>query len=204
MKSSQIIAEDFYLQSDVVGLSRAFLGKYLFTDIGGKYCGGKIVETEAYSHINDQACHSHLQKRTSRTEVMFNRGGVAYVYKIYGMYDLFNIITNVEGKADAVLIRAIEPTEGLEHMMVRRNINPVSYRLTAGPGMLSMALGITRDLYAIPLTTGEAIWLEDRGEVVKEEDVLASPRVGIDYAGEDAMLPWRFRIKGSHWTSKAK
>lgn len=204
MKMKQIIAEEFYIGPDVVGLSRSLLGKYLFTDIGGKFCGGKIVETEAYSHINDKACHSHLQKRTTRTEVMFRRGGVAYVYRIYGMYDLFNIITNVEDKADAVLVRAIEPTEGLNYMMERRNINPVSYRLTAGPGMLSQALGITRDLYGLPLTTGEAIWLEDRGEEVDDKDVIASPRVGIDYAGADALLPWRFRIKSSPWTSKAK
>lgn len=205
MKNTRIIPEEFYVQSDVVALSRGLLGKYLFTEIGGKLCGGKIVETEAYSHVNDKACHSHLQKRTTRTEVMFRRGGVAYVYKIYGIYDLFNIITNVEDKADAVLIRAIEPTEGVEYMMERRNIpNPLSYRLTAGPGMLSQALGISRDLYGLPLTTGEAIWLEDHHASVEEEDVMASPRVGIDYAGEDALLPWRFRVKSSPWTSKAK
>ena len=205
MKNTRIIPEDFYVQPDVVALSRALLGKYLFTEIGGKLCGGKIVETEAYSHFNDKACHSHLQKRTKRTKVMFRRGGVAYVYKIYGMYDLFNIITNEEEKADAVLVRAIEPTEGQEYMMKRRNIpNPLSFRLTAGPGMLSQALGISRDLYGLPLTTGEAIWLEDHDEPVDDEDVLASPRVGIDYAQEDALLPWRFRVKSSPWTSKAK
>ena len=204
MKRDHIIPESFYVQSDVVSLSRSLLGKYLYTDIGGKYCGGKIVETEAYSHINDKACHSHLQKRTNRTKVMFRRGGVAYVYKVYGIHDLFNIITNEEEKADAVLVRAIEPTEGLEYMMERRKIDSVSYRLTAGPGVLSQALGISREQYGLPLTTGEFIWLEDRGEEVTENDVIASPRVGIDYAGEDALLPWRFRIKSNPWTSKAK
>jgi len=204
MKNSRIIPEDFYVQPDVVSLSCQLLGKYLYTRIDEKVCGGKIVETEAYSHVNDKACHSHLQKRTSRTEVMFRRGGVAYVYKVYGIHDLFNIITNEENKADAVLIRAIEPSEGIEHMMERRKISEVSSRLTAGPGMLSQALGISRDLYGEPLTTGESIWLEDRDEVVHHDDILTSPRVGIDYAGEDAMLPWRFRIKSSTWTSKAK
>jgi DNA-3-methyladenine glycosylase len=204
MKNSRIIPEEFYIQPDVVSLSCKLLGKHLYTRIDDKVCGGKIVETEAYSHVNDKACHSHLQKRTSRTEVMFRRGGVAYVYKVYGIHDLFNVITNEENKADAVLIRAIEPIEGIEYMMKRRKISTLSHRLTAGPGMLSQALGINRDLYGELLTTGESVWLEDKDEVVHQDNVLASPRVGIDYAGKDALLPWRFRIKGSKWTSKAK
>lgn len=199
-----IISKTFYLQHDVVALSKAFLGKYLFTNIHGKISGGKIVETEAYAHVNDKACHSHMQRRTRRTEIMFHEGGVAYVYKIYGMYELFNIITNVKNKADAVLVRAIEPTHGIELMQQRRKLHDFSVRLTAGPGMLSQALGITRDLYGADLTTGEKIWIEDRGVEVKEQDILASPRVGIDYAEEDALLPWRFRILNSPWTSKAK
>ncbi|WKN30953.1 DNA-3-methyladenine glycosylase [Porifericola rhodea] len=199
-----IVPKAYYLQEDVVSLSRSFLGKYLYTEVNGKLCGGKIVETEAYSHINDKACHSHLQKRTTRTEIMFHEGGVAYVYKIYGMYDLFNIITNARDKADAVLVRAIEPTDGIETMQQRRKLNDFSVRLTAGPGMLSQALGISRDLYGHDLTLGEKIWIEDRGVSIKEEDIIASPRVGIDYAEEDAQLPWRFRVKSSNWTSKAK
>jgi DNA-3-methyladenine glycosylase len=200
----KLLRQDHYLQPDVVALSRDFLGKYLFTETDGHLCGGKIVETEAYSHVNDKACHSHLQKRTTRTEVMFRPGGVAYVYKIYGIYDLFNIITNRQDKADAVLVRAIEPVEGLEVMQQRRGLTAISYRLTAGPGMLSQALGISRSLYGAPLTTGEKIWIEDRGESYEENEVMASPRVGVDYAGEDALLPWRFRVKASLWTSKAK
>lgn len=199
-----VIPQAFYLQNDVVSLSKAFLGKYLFTNLQGKICGGKIVETEAYAHVNDKACHSHLQRRTNRTEIMFHAGGVAYVYKIYGMYDLFNIITNVENKADAVLVRAIEPTDGIETMQLRRNLHDFSLRLTAGPGMLSQALGIDKKLYGADLTTGEKIWIEDRGQEVDESEIIASPRVGIDYAEDDALLPWRFRIKNNRWTSKAK
>ena len=202
--NGQILPEEYYLASDVVSLSKSFLGKYLYTNLDGKRCGGRIVETEAYSHVNDKACHSHLQRRTTRTEVMFRAGGVAYVYKVYGMHYLFNMITNVEGKADAVLVRAIEPTEGVSHMLDRRQVEPGSYRLTAGPGMLSQALGITKDLYGMSLTTGGYIWIEDRNDDVENDDIIASPRVGIDYAGEDALLPWRFRLKSSPWTSKAK
>ncbi|MDF9797363.1 DNA-3-methyladenine glycosylase [Catalinimonas alkaloidigena] len=199
-----IIPKAFYLQDDVVSLSRQFLGKYLFTKVNGHISGGKIVETEAYSHINDKACHSHMKKRTPRTEIMFHEGGVAYIYKIYGMYDLFNIITNKEGKADAVLVRAIEPTDGIELMQHRRNLHDFSVRLTAGPGMLSQALGISKAMYGAELTKAEQIWIEDRQTNVSEGDIIASPRVGIDYAGDDALLPWRFRVKGNRWTSKAK
>ncbi len=199
-----VLPESFYQRSDVVQISREFLGKYLFADIDGELTGGKIVETEAYSHVGDQACHSHLNRRTNRTEVMFRPGGVAYVYKVYGFHYLFNMITNVADKADAVLVRAIEPTVGLEVMQQRRNLTGVVPRLTAGPGMLTQALGITKQHYGLPLTTGDTIWIEDRDETIVDEDIVASPRVGIDYAGEDALLPWRFRVKDSKWTSKAK
>src|SRR5688572_17572419 len=108
---SMKLPKDFYLQPNVVQISRDLLGKFLYTQIDGILTGGMIVETEAYSGENDKACHAHLGRRTNRTEIMYAEGGVAYVYLIYGIYNLFNIITNVAGRADAVLIRAIEPTE---------------------------------------------------------------------------------------------
>ncbi|WP_400193440.1 DNA-3-methyladenine glycosylase [Hymenobacter sp. B81] len=193
----------FYRRPDVVALARELLGKYLFTCIDGVLTGGRIVETEAYAHVNDQACHSHLGRFTKRTRVMYEAGGVAYVYLIYGRYALFNVITNEAGKADAVLIRGLEPTEGLVEMQLRRGLSQVSPKLTAGPGLLTQALGIGTAHYGTDLT-GKLIWLEDRGETVPDEQVRVSPRVGIDYAGTDAALPWRFRIKDSPWTSPAK
>jgi DNA-3-methyladenine glycosylase len=193
----------FYTRPEVVTVSRELLGKFLFTRMDGILTGGLIVETEAYAGTGDRACHAHLNRRTKRTEIMYHEGGVAYVYLVYGLHPLFNIITNVEGKADAVLVRAIEPTEGIEEMLLRRNLQSPEPRLTAGPGVLSVALGITTRHYGTDLT-GEAIWVEDRGVAVPEEAILASPRVGIDYAGEDALLPWRFRIRGNRWVSKAK
>ena len=199
-----ILPPSFYQRANVVQISRALLGKYLLADIDGEVTGGMIVETEAYSHVGDRACHSHLNRRTTRTEVMYRPGGVAYVYKVYGFHYLFNMITNVADKPDAVLVRAIEPTLGLDVMQQRRNLSGVIPRLTAGPGMLTQALGITKAHYGIPLTTGETIWLEDRGVTIDEDHIVASPRVGIAYAGEDALLPWRFRIRDSRWTSKAK
>ncbi|RTQ53251.1 DNA-3-methyladenine glycosylase [Hymenobacter gummosus] len=193
----------YYQQPDVVALARDLLGKYVYSRIDGVLTGGRIVETEAYAHIDDQACHSHLGRFTKRTRVMYEAGGVAYVYLIYGRYALFNIITNVAGKADAVLIRAIEPTEGLPEMQLRRGLAQPARNLTAGPGLLTQALGIGTQHYGTDLT-GDLIWLEDHHEPVAPDNVLASPRVGIDYAGADAALPWRFRLKDSKWTSPAR
>ena len=199
-----ILPESFYQRGDVVQISRDLLGKYLYADIDGEVTGGKIVETEAYAHVGDRACHSHLNRRTTRTEVMYQPGGVAYVYKVYGFHYLFNLITNVAEKPDAVLVRAIEPTVGIETMLRRRDLPQASPRLTAGPGMLTQAMGIHKGHYGLPLTTGDTIWLIDEGETVPDANVIASPRVGIAYAGEDAALPWRFRIRDNPWTSKAK
>ncbi|TGE27184.1 DNA-3-methyladenine glycosylase [Hymenobacter metallicola] len=193
----------FYQRPDVVQIARELLGKYLFTAIDGVLTGGRIVETEAYAHINDQACHSHLGRYTTRTKVMYEAGGVAYTYLIYGRYVLFNIITNEAGKADAVLIRGLEPVEGVPEMLLRRGLSQVARNLTGGPGLLTQALGISTKHYGTDLS-GDLIWLEDRQEPVADEQVLASPRIGIDYAGLDAALPWRFRLKGSLWTSPAK
>jgi DNA-3-methyladenine glycosylase len=193
----------FYLRENVVTISKDLLGKCLFTQVEGKICGGMIVETEAYRGYDDKACHASMNRRTKRTEVMFHNGGVAYVYLCYGMHYLFNVITNKAGCADAVLIRAIEPLEGVEVMLERRNLNQVSPKLTAGPGVVSQALGINQSYYGLPLN-GDMVWIEERGFHVNESQILASPRVGVGYAGEDALLPWRFRVKDSKWTSRTK
>ncbi|GEO02510.1 putative 3-methyladenine DNA glycosylase [Adhaeribacter aerolatus] len=194
---------EFYTRPDVVQIARQLVGKYLFTQIDGVLTGGMIVETEAYAGENDLACHSHSGKRTARTEIMYHRGGVAYTYLIYGIYTLFNIITNVAERADAVLIRAIEPTEGILEMLLRRNLTQPNHKLTAGPGLLTQALGITTKHYGTNLTD-DLIWLEDRQTVILDNQLIASPRVGVAYAGADALLPWRFRLKGNKWTSRAK
>jgi len=197
------LAQSFYTRPDVVQISKELIGKYIYTNIDGILTGGRIVETEAYCGENDLACHSHAGRRTSRTEIMYHEGGVAYTYLIYGIYTLFNIITNQAERADAVLIRAVEPTEGIPEMLLRRNHTKVTSRLTAGPGLLTIALGISTKHYGTDLT-GNLIWLEDWNEQVTENQIMASPRVGVAYAGADALLPWRFRLKGSKWTSPAK
>jgi len=193
----------YYQQADVVALAKDLLGKHLITEIEGIRTAGRIVETEAYSGARDKACHAWLYKRTERTEIFFQPGGLAYVYLCYGIHHLFNIVTNVVDEPDAILIRAVEPLEGEHEMLLRRNMEKMAYRLTAGPGSAAKALGITKQLNGTDLT-GSTIWLEDHGESIPEEQIMASPRVGIEYAEEDALLPWRFRIKDNPWTSKAK
>lgn len=197
------LTKTFYQSEDVVFISKALIGKYLFTQLEGKLTGGMIVETEAYNGVWDKACHAYNHRRTRRTEVMFQPGGVAYVYLCYGIHSLFNIITGPLDCPTAVLIRAIEPTEGINFMMQRRKKKRIDYTLTSGPGAVTQALGIRCEHYGCDLT-GDLIWLEDKGSSFADTKLLASPRVGIHYAEEHAELPWRFRLASSPWTSKAK
>ncbi|AKQ44517.1 3-methyladenine DNA glycosylase [Rufibacter radiotolerans] len=203
MPAPRKLPDAFFARPDVVTIAQELIGKYFFTSFDGILTGGMVVETEAYSGDNDAACHAHLGRRTKRTQIMYEHGGVAYVYLIYGIYSLFNIVTNTEGTADAVLIRAIEPTEGLEEMKLRRGLDKIETRLTAGPGLVTQALGISTHHNGTHLQ-GSEIWFEDHGKVIPEEEIVAGPRVGVAYAGADALLPWRFSLKGSKWVSKAK
>lgn len=191
---------DFYQQDDVLQLSRDLIGKFLITDIQSKRTSGMIVETEAYRGPEDRASHAFGSRRTKRNEVMYHQGGISYVYLCYGIHSLFNIVTNKEGVPHAILIRAIEPDEGQEVMLERRQKREMTKIVTSGPGALSQALGITTKYNGVLLNT-PPIWLEDRGIKIKSSDIIAGPRVGVDYAGEDALLPWRFRLQGCPWTS---
>jgi DNA-3-methyladenine glycosylase len=196
------LTKDFYTRNDVVAIAQELLGKKLLTKINGKITSGIIVETEAYRGWGDKACHANENRKTKRTEIFYEEGGVAYVYLCYGIHHLFNIITNEKDKADAVLIRAIEPVEGMDVILKRRNFTHTKYNLTAGPGALSQALGITTNHYGMDLQ-GTKIWLEEHANISSKK-IIASPRVGVGYAGNDALLPWRFRIKDNLWTSRAK
>ena len=190
----------FFEQKNVVKIARELLGKGLFTKIDGVVTGGMIVETEAYSW-KEKGCHAFDGRKTARNEIMFSDGGYAYVYLCYGMHNLFNVVTNTKGTAEAVLIRAVEPVAGLEEMKARRGELKNPYHITSGPGKLTRALGIDRTFNGKYLRDTE-VWIEDLGIIVKNKDILASKRIGIDYAGEDANLPWRFTIKDNKWVSK--
>jgi DNA-3-methyladenine glycosylase len=197
-----ILSNSFYTRSDVTLVARELLGKVLCTNIDGILTSGIIVETEAYSQ-SEKACHAYGGKRTPRTEIFYNDGGISYVYLCYGIHYLFNVITNWHHTADAVLIRAIEPLEGIETMLARRGMDKIAHRIAAGPGSVSKAMGIDKTHNGIDLTDRE-VWIEDRGITYKKAQIIASPRVGVDYAGEDAKLPWRYRVKDNPWASKAK
>jgi DNA-3-methyladenine glycosylase len=197
------LSSDYYLQPDIVAIAQDLLGKILCTRIDNKWCAGIIVETEAYAGITDKASHAYGNKRTARTETMFMEGGTAYVYLCYGIHHLFNVVTNVKGIPHAALIRAIEPIEGIEHMLERKEKSGPSYSIGNGPGSLSKSMGIHCGLSGTSLQ-GDAIWIEDRSIQVASNQIIASPRVGVAYAKEDALLPYRFRIKDHPWTSPAK
>jgi DNA-3-methyladenine glycosylase len=195
------LPQEFYQDDDVVAISRALLGKYLFTCIDGEVTGGYIVETEAYNGVVDRASHAFGNRLTPRTKTMFEQGGIAYVYLCYGIHEMFNVVTSVEGQPHAVLIRAINPTDGLDIMQYRRNMSVIKPNITSGPGSVAKALGISRAINTVSLQ-GDKIWIEDKGLAFEEQQIAAVPRVGVDYAGEDALLPYRFYVKGNPYVSK--
>lgn len=199
-----VLPTDFYQGDDVIALSRALLGKYLFAKAAdGSISGGIIVETEAYAGASDRACHAFQNRKTPRTQVMYEAGGVAYVYLCYGIHSLLNIVLDEKNVPNVALIRAIEPIFGVEKMCERRNLIKPDYRLTAGPGALTRALGVDLSFNGEPLT-GPRIWLAESGLAYLDSEIIESPRVGIGYAGEHVDLPWRFRVKDNRWTSRAK
>jgi DNA-3-methyladenine glycosylase len=195
------LPESYYHKEDAVALSRDLIGKYLFTCINGELTGGYIVETEAYMGITDKAAHSYGGRVTPRTQTMYMKGGVSYVYLCYGIHEMFNIVVADEGQPHAILIRAIQPTDGLDIIMGRRNMDTLKSNITKGPGSVAKALGISRQINAMSLQSN-TIWVEDRGLVFPDADVAAGPRVGVDYAGDDALLPYRFYVKGNIYVSK--
>lgn len=192
---------DFYERDDVVQISRELIGKVLCSNINGIFTSGIIVEAEAYNGRTDRACHAYPEIRTPRTSILYEHPGAAYVYLCYGIHHLFNIVTNRKGLADAILIRGLEPLEGIEHMLKRRGKVNLQPSLTNGPGKLTQAMGITTHHYGTDLQ-GDKIWIEDRGLRYDESQIVSAARIGVDYAGEDAFLPWRFYLKNSKWVSK--
>ena len=191
----------YYQSQDVNSLAIDLLGKYLFTSIDGVVTGGFIVETEAYKGVEDKASHAFGGRFTNRTQTMYAEGGLSYVYLCYGIHHLFNVVTAPKGIPHAVLIRGLEPVEGLDVMLARRGMSSLKPNLTAGPGALSKALGIDKRLNASDLQ-GEEIWIEDRGMVYAQDDIVAASRIGVAYADDHALLPWRYYVKGNRFVSK--
>lgn len=177
MKPTKKVLPRTYFNRPTVEVARSLIGKYLVREIDGRVLAGKIVEVEAYVGPEDKACHAS-KGRTQRTDVMFGSAGVAYVYLVYGMYHCLNVVTEREEFPSAVLIRAVE----------------IDGKVIDGPGRLCRAMQIDRRLNRVDLTTGESLWFEDQGVVVKNADVKALPRIGVEYAGKWAQKLWRFRL----------
>lgn len=192
-----MIPHDFYIQDDVVWLARQLIGKYLLTKMyENKITGGIICETEAYAGISDKASHAYNNKRTKRTETMFLEGGIAYVYLCYGIHSLFNIVTNKNNIPHAILIRGVIPKYGFDLIKQRTGYKQLKKNSLNGPGKVTKALGINL-CHDKTTLTGNQIWLEDRNFPVSSKDIINTQRVGIDYAGKDALLPYRFILNSS-------
>ncbi|WP_428229547.1 DNA-3-methyladenine glycosylase [Flavobacterium sp.] len=191
----------YYLNQNVIFLAKDLLGKMLFTEINGAITAGIIVETEAYFGVQDKASHAYGGRHTDRTKTLYRQGGISYVYLCYGIHNLFNVVSSVDGEPHAVLIRAIEPLIGKDIMELRRKMPATKAAISSGPGSAAKALGIDRSFNEKDLT-GEEIWIEDHGIRYNPDEIIATARIGVAYAQEDALLPWRFFIKDNKYVSK--
>src|SRR4030095_15639738 len=191
---------EFYNRPDVVKIARELLGKILVTNFDGRITSGRIVETEAYAGIRDRASHAYGGRRTPRTSIMYENGGTAYVYFCYGIHHLFNVVTDIKEIPHAVLIRALDPLEGIDIMLARTNKKVLDNTLTRGPGNVSKALGISTAHTGTSLL-GDEIFIAKDDYSLKKKEIVASPRIGVDYAGEDAKLHYRFSIKDNPYVS---
>lgn len=188
------LSRDFYTGEDAVQIARNLLGKVLFTNIKNKLTAGIITETEAYMGVIDKASHAYGGRRTGRTETMYQQGGTAYVYLCYGIHSLFNVVTAKKDVPHAVLVRAVKPYKGVDVMLKRRGLEKITPLAFVGPGKVSQALGIDYSLTGISLME-KKIWIEDHGFTVADSSIQAGPRIGVDYAAGDALLPYRFIAK---------
>lgn len=199
--TGRLLPPAFYRRTDVVRIARELLGKFIVTGRAGRVTVGMIVETEAYVGVTDRACHAFGGRRTARNEAMYAAGGVAYVYLCYGLHSLLNVVTHREGAPYAVLIRAVEPVKGLSLMRRRRGPQAPERRLTAGPGSLTRALGIDVRYNGVSLA-GPEVRIEDRGVRIPRSGIAVTTRIGVNYAGPDALQPWRFYLRGNPWVSQ--
>lgn len=194
---------EFYRQKNVCTVAKALIGKVLVSSFNNMLTAGRIVETEAYNGAIDKASHAWGGRRTHRTEIMYAAGGVSYVYLCYGIHHLFNVVTNDADVPHAVLIRAMEPVTGIDHMLQRTGKLQLDNTLTRGPGNVSKAMGIYTQHTGLSLL-GKELFIVDDGFKIKPAEIVATPRIGVDYAGKDALLPYRFIVKNNPYVSGKK
>lgn len=199
----KVLPQSFYERPDVVAITKDLLGKIVVTRFDNKLTAGRIAEAEAYNGPFDKAAHSYNNRRTKRTEVMYGHGGVVYVYLCYGLHQMFNVVTNRPGIPNAILIRALEPVAGIDEMLKRSNKNSHGFDLTRGPGNVAKALGLNTTHSGMSFQSNE-LYIADDGLSYKKEEIAVTARIGVDYAAEDALLPYRFIVKGNKYVSGKK
>lgn len=197
------LSRSFYERADVVSITKELIGKILATNFHNNLTAGRIVEAEAYNGPFDKAAHSYNNRRTKRTEVMYAMGGVAYIYLCYGIHQMFNIVTNQKDIPNAILIRALEPLAGIDTMLERSGKSIHGYDLTRGPGNVAKALGLHTNQSGQSLES-EEIFIADDGCIIHENDIVTTTRIGVNYAGNDALLPYRFVLKDNKYVSGKK
>ncbi len=192
---------DFYEREDVVKIASELLGKIVVTNINGQVTSGRIVETEAYVAHIDKASHSFAGKRTMRNEHMYGHPATSYIYICYGMHQMLNVVTNKKDVPDAVLIRALEPVSGIDIMLERTGKTVLDNTLTKGPGNVGKALGLSKEHSGKDLLADELFIYEDDESKIPHQKIGISKRIGIDSAGADSLLPYRFYVKGNKFVS---
>ena len=195
------LPKEFYRGSDTIAIAKKLLGKLLVTNFEGQYTSGIVTETEAYCGAEDRGSHAHNGRCTKRTAIMYESGGVSYVYLCYGIHCLFNVVTHIKNEPHAILIRAIQPVDGIEIMLERTGKNKFTPQLASGPGLVAQCLGIQLQHNGIDLTSDKICIEEYKTNSFK---IIESARVGMNFDGLYKTIPWRFRIAGSKYTSKAK
>lgn len=196
----QRLDHSFYDREDVQKIARQLLGKILVTTFDGVLTSGRIVEVEAYAGVGDKASHAYGNRRTARTEIMFGNPGTAYVYLCYGIHHLFNVVTNKPNIPHAILIRAVEPLQGIETMLSRTGKSKLDFTLTRGPGNVSKALGIFTHHTGTSLLS-DHLFIADDAFKLKKQDIITTTRIGVDYAAEDSLLPYRYIVKNNPYVS---
>lgn len=201
LASLKVLNEDFYIRKDVIKIAKELLGKVIVTFFDEQLTAARITETEAYNGIVDKASHAYNNRRTKRTEIMYAAGGAAYVYLCYGIHHLFNVVTNLKDVPNAVLIRAAEPLFGIETMLERTGKKKLDNTLTSGPGNVSKALGIYTHHTGVDLKS-KNFFIADDGFKLSKQKIITTTRIGVDYAAEDALLPYRFLVKDNVFVTK--
>ncbi|GAC1382631.1 MAG: DNA-3-methyladenine glycosylase [Ginsengibacter sp.] len=195
------LSKKFYERDDVVLIAKELIGKILVSNIGGETTSGRIVETEAYVAHIDKASHAYSGKRTLRNEHMYSDAGTSYVYICYGTHQMFNVVTNKKEVPDAVLVRAVEPLSGLDLMLKRCGKKDADFTITKGPGNVGKALGIKKIHSGLDLLS-DNIFIADDGFKIEDHEIASGPRIGVESAGKDALLAYRFYIRGNKYVSR--